>query len=132
MEPFLENSIAEPKAYKLNNEFNTVSANDIDNILNSDRVQPRQVSTGVTRGTWRINNTDGSYITIGLIPNTDDEFGIAYFDANGDRLFTIDATGFLFSFNDERRMKLGLKPDNSDVGAYITPAGKDVIDELNS
>lgn len=64
----------------LSNDFATISNNNIDGPLTSDRVQPRQVASGVTRGTWRMNNADGSYITIGVIPGTNDEFGIAFFD----------------------------------------------------
>jgi hypothetical protein len=140
--------LSESVSSTLKNDFNTIANNDIDNSLPGNRVEPRQVATGVTRGTWRINNTDGSYITIGLIPGTTD-FGIAFFDSSNNlmskylggsqtiydsdnnELVNIDGTGYLFSFNSERRMKLGLKPDSSDVGAYITPAGTDVIDELN-
>lgn len=142
-EPLVDGSTA-----VLRNDFNVVTNNDIDSLIDSNRVEPRQVATGVTRGTWRINNTDGSYITIGLIPNST-EFGIAFFDSSnnlifknlgtgqsiydgGDELVGIDGTGFLFSFNDERRIKLGLKPDASDVGIYLTPAGTDVIDELEA
>lgn len=125
-------NLSDSTSYKLSNDFNTIPNNDIDNVINSNRVEPRQVATGVTRGTWRINNTDGSYITIGLIPNTDNEFGIAYFQSDNTRIFTIDASGFLFSYNSENRIKIGLKPDSSDIGIYLTPAGTDVIDELSA
>lgn len=125
-------NLSDSTSYKLSNDFNTIPNNDIDNVINSNRVEPRQVATGVTRGTWRINNTDGSYITIGLIPNTDNEFGIAYFQSDNTRIFTIDASGFLFSYNSENRIKIGLKPDSSDIGIYLTPDGTDVIDELSA
>jgi len=149
MNPFDTGGIGDVKSSNLKNGFNTVSNNDIDSVLDSNRVEPRQVATGVTRGTWRINSTDGSYITIGLIPNTTD-FGIAFFDSNnnlisknlgtsqtiydpdGNELVNIDGYGFLFSFNALRRIRLGLKPDKSDVGSYITPDGIDVIDELSA
>lgn len=91
----------------LSNGFSDLPSNNVDSAFNSDRVQPRQVATGVTRGTWRINNNDGSYITIGVIPNTNNEFGIAFFDRNnnlisknqGTTQYLYDATGNLIYKN---------------------------------
>lgn len=49
----------------------------------TNRVLPRQVTTGVTRGTQTIQNTDGSYVTLGLIPDGGTDFGIAFFNSSG-------------------------------------------------
>lgn len=68
---------------RLSNGFHSIASNDIDTVINSNRVQPRQISTGITRGTWRINNSDGSYITIGSVPGSNDKFGISFFEADG-------------------------------------------------
>jgi YD repeat-containing protein len=49
----------------------------------ASRVIPRQVTSGVTRGTQTVVNLDGSYMTLGLIPDGGNDFGIAFFNANG-------------------------------------------------
>lgn len=49
----------------------------------ASRVAPRQVTSGVTRGTQTIMNTDGSYVTLGLIPDGGTDFGIAFFSSVG-------------------------------------------------
>lgn len=133
MNPFgASSSITDNTPSDLRNDFNTIPNNDIDNIIDSNRVEPRQVGTGVTRGTWRMNNTDGSYITIGLIPNTDNEFGIAYFKSDNTRIFTIDATGFLFSDSTVRRIKIGAAPDDGRIGIWTSKPNEDVITLLES
>lgn len=132
----------------LMNDFATIPNNNIEGWMENDRVQPRQVATGVTRGTWRINNTDGSYITLGEIPNSDGEFGIAFFDSDnnivsknlgpsqtiygGDQeeLVKVNSTGFLFSDSTDRRIKIGTSPDDGRVGIWTTEPGIDVIEEL--
>lgn len=68
---------------ELKNNFTDISSQDVEDMLQSTRVQPRQVGTGVMRGTQRIVDTDGSYITMGAIPETNGEFGFAFFDADG-------------------------------------------------
>ncbi len=62
-----------------------------------DRIQPRQVGTGLMRGTQTILNTDGSKITLGKISGTS-EFGIAYYDPDDNLLSSI--TGTTYSFYD--------------------------------
>jgi hypothetical protein len=75
--------LTDPTAGKFKNEFSTIPSQNVDDMLRSDRIQPRQMGTGVMRGTQRISNTDGSYITLGVIPNSSpEEFGIAHFDAD--------------------------------------------------
>jgi YD repeat-containing protein len=76
-------NLNESSSNELKNELTNIQSQSVESMLQSSRIQPRQVGTGVMRGTQRIVNTDGSYITLGAIPDTEDEFGIAYFDANG-------------------------------------------------
>ncbi len=67
----------------LTNDFNNIPDVSIEQLAETQRVQPRSVATGVTQGTWRINGTDGSYITIGVIPDSGNKFGIAFFRTDG-------------------------------------------------
>lgn len=121
-------NLSDSTSYKLSNDFNTIPNNDIDNVINSNRVEPRQVATGVTRGTWRINNTDGSYITIGLIPNTDNEFGIAFFDANNDKQsVSTSLTDYKYNSSGINYYQCGLLPDGTS-GAIFTDGTVDVAD----
>lgn len=73
----------DPSAEGLKNEFTTVPNQDIE--IESNRVIPRQVTSGVLRGTQRIVNTDGSTITLGVLPDGDGEFGIGYYSPDGTR-----------------------------------------------
>ncbi len=57
----------EPKD-STSSDFATIQDVSIDAV--TSRVSPRQVTTGVTRGTQTYMNVDGSYMTLGLIPNT--------------------------------------------------------------
>jgi hypothetical protein len=132
----------------LSNDFTNIANNDPFQNLESDRVQPRQVASGVERGTKRIVNIDGSYITLGEIPDSGGEFGIAFFtrdgvlikkdtglaqtiyDDAGRELVTIDSTGFLLADAIARRIKLGTAPDDGRVGFWVTEPNEDVITEL--
>lgn len=69
----------------LKNEFDTFSTRSVQDMAQSNRVIPRQVTSGVLRGTQRIVNTDGSYITLGVLPDGNGDFGIGYYDATGRR-----------------------------------------------
>ena len=68
---------------ELKNDFTSIQSQNVEDMLQSSRIQPRQVGTGVMRGTQRVISTDGSYITIGEIPDSNGEFGIAHFNADG-------------------------------------------------
>lgn len=59
--------------------------------LVQDRVLPRQLSTGSMRGQQTILGADGSKIVLGLIPDTDNEFGISFFDRDGNVVKKITA-----------------------------------------
>jgi hypothetical protein len=134
----------------LSNDFNNIPANGFDTFIDNDRVQPRQVASGVMRGTQRIQNVDGSYITLGEIPGTDGEFGFGFFDRdgnlikkstgttdvlynNGSEVYELDDDGFTFSDATDRRIRLGKDPDStSAVGHWMSRDGIDVIDELTA
>lgn len=74
--------MADPADAGLTNDFTNITPRSVEEMLQSTRVQPRDVGTGVMRGTQRIVNTDGSFITLGEIPNSNGEFGIAFFTAD--------------------------------------------------
>src|SRR5690606_24566076 len=108
-------SVDAPQATDLSNSFTDIPSTSIASLAQNQRVQPRQVATGVTRGTWRINNTDGSYITIGVIPDTENEFGIAFFGADGQVIKKILAlTEYLYDPDTGKNiMQEGKLPDSS-------------------
>jgi hypothetical protein len=110
----------------LKNELNNIPQNDIETLIDADRVQPRQVASGVQRGTQRIVSTDGSYITLGEIPDTDGEFGIAFFDSTGQMVFKLTGTtqSIYSSGNERTRLdELGLTTIRSD-GTYANRVGQ--------
>ena len=127
MNPLESNSLDSSVSYKLSNDFNTIRVNDIENVIAADRVQPRQVSTGVMRGTWQINNTDGSYITIGLIPDST-QFGIAFFDANNEKQsVSTSLTDYKYNSSGINYYQSGLLPDGTS-GVILTDGTVDVAD----
>ena len=130
MNPLESNSLDSSVSYKLSNDFSTVKVNDIENVIAADRVQPRQVSTGVTRGTWRVVSNDGSYITVGLIPETNDEFGIAYWNSNGDLISKNDGTTETrYDTNGVPRIFTGSDPS---TGGFIMKISEPNIDVLTA
>lgn len=74
--------MGDPTGVELKNDFSNISSQNVNDMVRTTRIQPRQMGTGVMRGTQRIVNTDGSYITLGEIPNSDGEFGFAFFTAD--------------------------------------------------
>lgn len=67
MDPFGGNSsLYEDTASDLKNDFNTIPNNDIESIIDSNRVIPRQIGTGDNRGEMtikgliRVIDTDGT------------------------------------------------------------------------
>lgn len=104
----------------LKNEFSNLPGNNVDSAFNSDRVQPRQVATGVTRGAWRINDPDGSYIIIGEIPNTNGQLGIAYFDANNN-LISKDTGATRYRYDDTgTQISIDGRLDDGDYGLQFS------------
>lgn len=114
----------------LKNDFNNIPNNDV--FGQSDRVQPRQVATGVTRGTWRINNSDGSYITVGVIPETTDDFGIAFFNSNGNMISKNQGnTQYVYDVaNNKNIIQIGLLPDDT-YGFVVAKSGYDVSEAFD-
>ena len=120
--------LGSPSSSGLINEFSSMPTTSIGSLAQDQRVQPRQVASGVTRGTWRINNIDGSYITIGLIPDTTD-FGIAFFDSSNRIVKKVTATTD-FWYNPETSnivMEAGKLPDKT-YNVAIAKEGDSVDD----
>jgi hypothetical protein len=87
----------------ITNSYTTIPDQSMDGL--ADRVSPRQVASGVTRGTQTYPGTDGSRLTMGAVDNTtqiaeaqysktgqkvsqlgqqaDGSAGLKFFDANG-------------------------------------------------
>jgi hypothetical protein len=115
----------------------------------SNRVNPNQVASGVTRGTQTYMNTDGSYMTMGLIPNTTN-FGIAFFTAAGKLIskststvdYKYDTLGNLIFKNDGQTqyiydkttgknvVQIGKLPDGS-YGWAVAKSGYNVSDAIS-
>lgn len=114
----------------LRNSYDYIPDRSIAEMAQSDRIEPRQVATGVTRGTWRISDTDGSYITIGIIPDTNGEFGIAFFDESGNLIQKIvRGTTSVYNPADDYKnvTQSGLLPDGSG-GFVVANEGSEVED----
>lgn len=111
----------------INNQFATIPDVSVDAIAN--RVAPRQVASGVQRGTQIIMNTDGSYITLGLIPNSNNQFGIAFFTASGTLVSKNTATTQYFydETTGKNIIQIGKLPDNT-YGYVVATTGNDVQD----
>lgn len=107
----------QPLAIELKNELSNIPSQSVEDMLRSERIQPRQMGTGVMRGTQRIVNPDGSYITIGAIPDTSpEEFGIAFFDSEDTRIFKITGESMIFydKNNDNNSVvQVGKLPDDT-------------------
>lgn len=90
-------------------------------------VDARRIQSGTIRGTLTVVNTDGSKVTIGVIPNSNNQFGLAFFDKNG-TLSTkhVGATRYIYK-NGFNIIQDGLLPDNSG-GFIIVKDGINVAD----
>ena len=122
----------------LSNSFSDLPSNNVDSAFNSDRVQPRQVATGVTRGTQKVGyggveidgahdritfNTDETRITLGDTSDTDDVTGIALTDTTTNKKLaslgrdtsTTNAVTGLTAYDGTgtRRLHAGTFPDGS-------------------
>jgi len=90
---------------------------------------PYKMQTGVLRGTQTIVNRDKSKITIGIIPGTNNEFGIAIFDPDGNLIRKwVGATGYVYDPSSSKNtMQDGKLPDDS-YGLATANEGFDVDD----
>ena len=95
-------------------------------------VSPQLLQTGTLRGTQRIVNQDGSYITLGVIPNSNGEFGIAFFDKNNTIQAKITAlTDYKYNPSTGKNyLQTGKLPDGSYGTAWATD-GYNVSDGIS-
>lgn len=94
------------------------------------RVAPRQVASGVSRGTQTIMNIDGSYVTLGLIPGTT-QFGIAFFDAKGKiQSKSTASTDYKYDTNGINYYQNGLLKDGT-KGLVVAKPGINVDDAIS-
>ena len=102
-----------PGNAELSNNFATIEDVSVDAI--SNRVIPRQTQSGVERGTKTFMNTDGSYMTLGLIPDGGTDFGIAFFDASGNLVMKVtSSTQYWYDVTTgKNNIQLGKLPDGS-------------------
>jgi hypothetical protein len=130
----LDNNIASD----LRNEYPNISTTPVQ--PESDRITPRQVSSGVERGTKIIMNVDGSYIEMGALSDGSGDFGIAFYDAQGrivSKMVGPDAnsTGKTDYYYDETTgrnyMQIGRLPDGS-YNIAITQAPYNISDAIRA
>lgn len=116
---------------ELKNEFASIPTRSVDDMVQSDRIQPRQVGTGVMRGTQRIVNTDGSYITLGEVPDDSGDFGIAFFNAD-DELVSKDtgATEYVYDLNTGKNIVQFKKLPDGTFGLAIAKSGYDISEAI--
>lgn len=118
--------------------------------MNMDRVLPRQLSTGSSRGTQTVgygntkidgtNNTitiaapDGSSIGMGAIPgSTTNEYGFFSLDKNGKLIMKIvNGTQYVYNPDDNyvNVTQSGLLPDGSG-GFVVAKPGTNVVDAFS-
>lgn len=96
------------------------------------RVLPRQINTGMMRGTQTHVGLDGSKVTVGIIPGTNaQEFGIAFFNSEGKLVRKIlGPTGYIFDTDTGNDISQeGILPDGT-VGRADSKAGESVSDAI--
>jgi hypothetical protein len=123
----------DPSSHELKNEFTTIPSQSLESMFQSSRVQPHQIGTGVMRGTQRIVNGDGSYITLGAIPDsTPEEYGIAFFSSDGSQIFKLtgEAIYFYDKNNDNNNIIQIGKLTNGEYGAAFAKSGDDLVEAL--
>lgn len=99
----------------------------------TSRVNPNQIPSGVTRGTQTFMNTDGSYMTTGLIPDGGTDFGIAFFDNSGTLISKITAsTQYVYDKTTGKNiMQIGKLPDGT-YGWAVAKVGSNVKDGFST
>lgn len=127
----------------------TVESRPIGDLV-QDRVLPRQVSTGIMRGTQLVGTTgamidaannrivltndDGSTVGIGSIPgSTTNEFGFFATDEDGTLVMKI-VNGTLYTYNvdsGDNVVQVG-KLTNGEYGAAFAKDGEDLVDGLGT
>jgi hypothetical protein len=122
--------VSDLSSASLNGDYPTIADQAVD--AQTSRVQPRQVATGVTRGTQRIVNTDGSYVTLGEIPDGSGDFGIAHFNASGTIIFkNTGVTEYKYDVTGRNYYQNGKLPDGS-YGEAIAKSPYSVGDAITA
>lgn len=90
----------------LTNDFSSIPNTSIESMAEDQRVQPRQIATGVTRGTLRINNLNGSYVSVGVLSVDGDEYGMSISDGTTTFL-KITKDGMILNDGTNNRLLIG-------------------------
>lgn len=94
-------------------------------------VDPYKISTGVWRGAQTfINPADKSKIVIGVLPGTSGQFGIGFYDPNGNLITKmVGPTRFIYNPSDSNVnvMQDGKLPDST-YGWHVAAPTKNVAD----
>lgn len=108
-------------------DFATVS--DVPIQPTSTRVSPNKIPSGVTRGTQTYINLDGSYMTLGLVPDGSGRFGIAFFDPTNTLITaTTGLTQYVYDKTTGKNiLQIGKLPDGT-YGLIVAKAGFNVAD----
>lgn len=122
------NQLPDNSSRGLTNSFSDIPSQNVDDMLQSTRVQPRQIGTGTMRGTQKVLNNDGSYITIGQIGDTS-EFGIAFYDPAANLISKSNGmTDYKYDLSTNKNYyQNGKLPDGS-YGAIFVKSGVNVQD----
>lgn len=123
---------------------------DVPISFDNQRVNPNQIASGVTRGTQTYMNVDGSYMTMGVIPDNSGDIGVGFFTSSGTLIskststtdFKYDTSGNLIFKNDGQTqfvydettgkniIQIGKLPDGS-YGWAVAKVGNNVADAFS-
>lgn len=122
-------NITDPSTSDLKNEFRSIPDVSVAQYVEDQRVLPRDVSTGVMRGTQRYSDLEGNYITIGVIPDTNGELGIAFFDRDNNLICKMTAlTDYVYNPSTGKNVYQSKKLPNDTYGVAGANEGYDVAD----
>lgn len=119
-----------PQDIKPSDNFATIP--DVPISPDSNRTNPNQIPSGVTRGTQKYINTDGSYMTLGVIPDGGTDFGIAFFDSSDTLIAKITGvTQYIYDKTTNKNVvQVGKLPDGS-YGWAVAKSGYNVSDGIS-
>lgn len=122
--------LGEPADSKSSDDFTSIP--DVPVSSEADRTNPNREASGVERGTKTIMAVDGSYVTIGLVPDNSGDFGIAFFDSSGTIISkNTGATQYVYDKKTGKNiMQIGLLPDGN-YGWAIARSGYNVSDGIS-
>lgn len=115
----------------LRNSYDYIPDRSIADMAQTDRIEPRRVATGVTRGTQKVINTDGSYMTLGVIEGTEGQLGIAFYSSDGTLISKTTAeTHYIYDKDTGKNvMQIGKLPDDT-YGWATAASGYNVSDGI--